>query len=42
MLHAGHEVLIKIDDISALIVDNPQGILAQQLRPHQINLLNTL
>jgi hypothetical protein len=42
MLHAGHDVLIKINDVRALIVCNSPGILGQQLRFCQINLLNTI
>ena len=42
MQQAGHEVLIKINDVRALIVCNSPGILGQQLRFCQINLLNTI
>jgi hypothetical protein len=38
-LRAGHEVLMEVDDNSALIVGDPQGILGQQLRPCPIKLL---
>ncbi len=40
-VHAGHKVLIKADYILA-IVDNPQGILNQQLRSCPIQILNTI
>jgi hypothetical protein len=39
IVHAGHEVLMKVDDHSVLIVGDPQVILGQQLRPHSIHLL---
>jgi hypothetical protein len=35
---AGHEVLMEVDDNSALIVSNQWGILSQQLRPHPIHI----
>jgi hypothetical protein len=35
-LTAGHKVLVDIDDNSWLIVDDPQGISGQQLKPHAI------
>ncbi len=39
-LSAGHKVLMEVDNISALIVGNPRGILGQQFRTGPINLLN--
>jgi hypothetical protein len=33
---AGREVLMEVDNNSALIVGNPKGILGQQLRPYPI------
>jgi hypothetical protein len=41
-VYAGHKVLMDIDDNSVLIVNNPQGILSQQLRPHPIYLSNEI
>jgi hypothetical protein len=41
-VHAGHEVLMEVDDNILRIVSNPQRILVQQLRPHAINLLNII
>ena len=32
---AGHKVLMKVYDNTALIVGDPHGVLGQQLRPHQ-------
>ncbi len=32
-VHIGHEVLVEVDDHSALIVGDPWGILGQQFRP---------
>jgi hypothetical protein len=32
-VHAGHEVLMEVDDNILLIAVNPQGILDEQLRP---------
>jgi hypothetical protein len=37
-----HKVLVEVDDNSALIVGNPQGILIQQHGPYPINLLNII
>ncbi len=37
---AGREVLVDVDDNSALIVGNPRGILGQQLKPQPIYSLN--
>ncbi len=31
-VHAGHEILMAVDDYRVSIVDDPQGILCQQLR----------
>jgi hypothetical protein len=31
---AGHKVLMEVDDNILLLIDNPQGILHHQLRPH--------
>jgi hypothetical protein len=39
-VRAGHEVLMELDDSILLIVDDPQGILYWQLRPHPIHFLN--
>jgi len=39
-VRAGRKVLQEVDDNILLIVDNPQVILDQQLRPHPICLLN--
>jgi hypothetical protein len=39
---AGYKVLRDVDDISALIVGNPQGILGNQLRPHPMHSLNII
>ncbi len=39
-MHAGHKALVEVDDNILLIVDDPQGILDQKLRPRPINLLN--
>ncbi len=41
-MHAGHEVLMEVDDNIVLIVGDQQGILDQQLRPHIIHLLNII
>jgi hypothetical protein len=41
-VHAGNEVLAGVDDNSALIVGNLQGILGQQLRLCPIHLLNVI
>jgi hypothetical protein len=37
---AGHEVLMKIDDNSVVIVGHLQKILGQHLRPHSMQSLN--
>jgi hypothetical protein len=37
---AGHKVLMEVENDVFHIVDNPHGILAQQLRPHPIHLLD--
>ncbi len=37
-MRAGHEALAKVDDISALIVGDPRGILGKKLRPRPIHL----
>ncbi len=39
-MFAAPEVLTEVDDNSALIVGDPQGILGQQLRPHSIHFFN--
>ncbi len=39
-MFAAPEVLTEVDDNSALIVGDPQGILGQRLRPHSIHFLN--
>jgi hypothetical protein len=36
------QFLVKVDDHSALIVDDPQGILGQQLKPRLSPLLNII
>jgi hypothetical protein len=41
-MHAGHDVLMKVDDKILLIVSDTQGILDQLLRPHPICLLNII
>jgi len=41
-VRAGREVLFDIDDKSALIVGDPQGILGQRLRHCPIELLKSL
>ncbi len=38
-VHAGHKVLMKVDDNSALSVGDQQGISGQQLRPHPTHFL---
>jgi hypothetical protein len=35
-VHAGREVLMEVDDNSAQIVDDPKGIVDQEIRPHTI------
>jgi len=39
-MHAGHEVLMEVDNTIVLIGGNLKGILGQELRPHYICLLN--
>jgi hypothetical protein len=39
-VHAGHEVLMVVDNSSLPIAGNAQMILGQQLKPRQIHLLN--
>jgi hypothetical protein len=41
-VHAGHKVLIKVDDTCVLIVGHPQGILGQELVLYPIHLLNII
>ncbi len=41
-LCVGHKVLTEVDDISALIVGDPRGMLGLQLRPQPIYLLNRI
>jgi len=41
-VHAGHKVLMDVDDIILLIVGIPQGILDQQLRPRPIHFSNIM
>jgi hypothetical protein len=41
-MHFGCTVVIKVDDKSALIIHDPQGILGLQLRPDPIHLLNSI
>ncbi len=41
-VHAGSKVLMEVNDNSALIVDDPQRILDQQLRPHQIHFIGSI
>jgi hypothetical protein len=38
-VHAGREVLVEVDDNSAQIVDDPKGIVDQEIRPHTIYFL---
>jgi hypothetical protein len=38
-VHAGSKVFVNVDDNSALIVGDPQGILGLQLRPQPMHLL---
>jgi hypothetical protein len=42
IVHADHEVVMEVDDNSAMIVADPQGILGQQLRPNPLPLLNII
>ncbi len=35
-VHAGHKVLMEVDDIILVIVGNTQGILDQHQRPNKI------
>jgi hypothetical protein len=39
-VHAAHGALMEVDDTSALIVGDLKGIFCQQLRTHQICLVN--
>jgi len=39
-VHAGHKVMIEVDDLIVMIVCDGQGILDQQLRPHPIHLFS--
>ncbi len=41
-VHAGLKVLMKVENNSAMIVGNPQGILGQQLRTQLIYLFNII
>ncbi len=41
-MRSGHEVLVEVDDNSALIVGYLRGILDLQLRPHQLHLVNVI
>jgi hypothetical protein len=41
-VHACRKVLNEVGDNSALIVSDPKGISAQQLRPHPIHSLNII
>jgi hypothetical protein len=41
-MQAGRKVLAEIEDNSALIVGDPQGILGQQLRPRPVHLSNII
>ncbi len=41
-VHAGHEVLMEVDDNILLIVCDQQGILSAQLTPRWIHLLNII
>jgi hypothetical protein len=41
-VRAGHEVLLEVDDHSALIVGDPRGILGQQFRPQPIHFLSII
>jgi hypothetical protein len=36
IVHDGYDVLVEVDNNSALIVGDPRGILGQHLRPHPI------
>jgi hypothetical protein len=38
-VQASRKVLVEVNDTSALIVGNAQGILCKHLTPHPINLL---
>ncbi len=42
VVHVGHKVLMEVYNNSALIVGDPQGILGQQLWPHQVHFLNII
>jgi hypothetical protein len=39
LVHIGRKVMMEVDDNILLIVDDPQGILDEQLRLHPIHLL---
>ncbi len=41
-MHAGYKVLSNVDIKSALILDDLQDILGQQLKPHPIHSLNII
>jgi hypothetical protein len=41
-VHAGHNVLIEVNNNILLIVGDLQGILEQQLRPRPIHILNII
>jgi hypothetical protein len=41
-LPGGHKVLMEVGNNVSLIVGNLRGLLDEQLRPHLINLLNTI
>jgi hypothetical protein len=41
-MHPSHEVLMEVDDNSALIVCDTKGILGQQLLSYSIQLLNII
>jgi hypothetical protein len=41
-MHFGSTYLMEVDDKSALIIHDPQGILGLQFRPHPIHLLNNI
>jgi hypothetical protein len=41
-VHAGHNVLMEVDNKISLIIGDPRGIIDQQVRPHAIHLLNII
>jgi hypothetical protein len=41
-VHYGHKISFEVDDNSKLIINNPRGILCQQLMRHPIYLLNII